>query len=219
MKKGKSFYSYLRLLLAGRKGGEINGCWTIPFLVNILTKDWGEIMVPHYVHQINIMSKAAASLICVCWLLGHMMSDSFLPTSLNAYLTYNIYIFSNIHVYLVGNPRDTDVSVHKLKRGGLDATCREGAAKTMQLQKKKKILNILCVDWSIADLVMVHCGSNPFPVYGIFTPSQQSRKNHMVKCCLIYGKCINAKRLFFFLRGCFEYPLQWVAEYSWCAKI
>lgn len=138
MKKGKSFYSYLRLLLAGRKGGEIYGCWTIPFLVNILTKDWGEIMVPHYVHQINIMSKAAASLICVCWLLGHMMSDSFLPTSLNAYLTYDIYIFSNIHIYLIGNSRDTDVSVRKLKRGGLDATCREGAAKTMQLQKKKK---------------------------------------------------------------------------------
>lgn len=70
--------------------------------------------------------------------------------------------------------------------------------KRCNCKKKKKILNILCVDWSIADLVMVHCGSNPFPVYGIFTPSQQSRKNHMVKCCLIYGKCINAKRLFFF---------------------
>lgn len=85
-----------------------------------------------------------------------------------------------------------------------------------------KCLNILCVDWSIADLVMVDCRSNPFPVYGIFTHSQQSRKNHMVKCCLIYDKCINAKRLFFFffLSGCFKYPLQWTAASSWdCVKI
>lgn len=84
-----------------------------------------------------------------------------------------------------------------------------------------KCLNILCVDWSIADLVMVDCSSNPFPVYGIFTHSQQSRKNHMVKCCLIYDKRINAKRRFFFLpfflspRGCFKYPLQRTAGFSW----
>lgn len=70
----------------------------------------------------------------------------------------------------------------------------QGAAKWCNY----KCLNILCVDWSIADLVMVDWRSNPFPVYGIFTHSQQSRKNHMVKCCLIYDKCINAKRLFFF---------------------
>lgn len=90
----------------------------------------------------------------------------------------------------------------------------QGAAKWCNY----KCLNILRVDWSIADLVTVDCRSNPFPVYGIFTHSQQSSKNHMVKCCLIYDKCINAKRLFF-LSGCFKYPLQWTAGFFWdCAK-
>lgn len=56
----------------------------------------------------------------------------------------------------------------------------------------------LGVDWSIADRMMVDCRSNRFLEYGIFTHSQQSSKNHMVECCLIYDKCINAKRLFFF---------------------
>lgn len=56
-------------------------------------------------------------------------------------------------------------------------------------------LNILCVDWSIADPVMVHCRSNPFPARAVFTHSRQCSKNHMVKCCLIYSECINAKRV------------------------
>lgn len=130
-----------------------------------------------------------------------------------------IQVTKHMHVpiYLAGKS-----SSHKRERGQTQTRRpwrhMQGAAKWCNY----KCLNILCVDWSIADLVMVDWRSNPFPVYGIFTHSQQSRKNHMVKCCLIYDKCINAKRLFLFFfweRGCFKYPLQWTAGFSWdCAK-
>lgn len=74
--KGKVILFPFRLLLAGRGGVRFmafeqcpswSTCWWIGGL-----QDWGEIMVPHDVHQISIMSKVAALLIC-----GHMMSDSF----------------------------------------------------------------------------------------------------------------------------------------------
>lgn len=78
----------------------------------------------------------------------------------------------DVSIYFALNPRDTHVSMRKNKQGSCDVTCRAPQNEaTAKKKRKKKGVNILCVDWSIADLAMVHCRSNPFPMYGIFTHS------------------------------------------------
>ena len=121
--------------MAGRGGrgrGGFMGFEQKPLLVDILMKVW-EIMVTHEVHQINIMSEAAALLICVRWLLGHMTSDSFLLTPLIQNVASNKYppkIITKIqnnkknnHVLIYpGSQRDTDLNVRKHKQGSRDVT-------------------------------------------------------------------------------------------------
>lgn len=59
-KRGKVILSPFRAIIGETQGGEIYGFWTIPFLVDTLRMARAEIMATHHVHQINIMSEAAA---------------------------------------------------------------------------------------------------------------------------------------------------------------
>lgn len=91
-------------------------------------------MVPHHVHQINIMSKAAALLICV--LLGHMMSAaSSLPASINAYLTEipktTMQVYKKkkkVSIYLVDKSESGNT-----KKKKTSVTSRAGSCRMMQL--------------------------------------------------------------------------------------
>lgn len=126
----------------------------MPVLVNTLMKNWGEIMVPHYVHQINIMSKVSVLLICVT-------TNQKNPPTLKTHIC--------------------EWNLKKKKNCCQQKNTVRAAMASSARQKRLEKSNILHVAWSFADLAMARCRANPFPVRGAFAHSWQSGRNQLAK--------------------------------------
>lgn len=125
--------------------------------------------------------------------------------------------YIDVSIYFSLNPGDTHVSMQKTQTRQ-SWRHLQGTAKWCNCKKNEKSEHLVC--WlehhrscdgtlqikSIPDVWHLHTQ----------LAKQENSYGEVLLDLLQVHQC--QETLFFFLRGCFEYHLQWVAGYSWCAR-